>query len=153
MKVRIYTALDLMAASTTQPLPPAARDSHLGAMRQALSNLQTAQTPSLEDWRVLSDCVNYLRSLQEMGEIQDAAGAINDALGAMVDGASHLQRHKVIRMRDENLIRLAALLDDYTELVNALSARRMVQCFIHTQRRIGKVLRHKPQKGDVVVTV
>lgn len=59
----VYSLLDELTASTTQPMPERNRTHQLRRMADALHELMHAPAPSTTAWRVVSDAVNFLETL------------------------------------------------------------------------------------------
>ena len=77
---KTYTVLDELMASPTQPMPLEYRTHQLTRMYEGLHALETAEEPSTEDWRVVSDAVNMLETLVvEMKVCDDDSGLLADA--------------------------------------------------------------------------
>lgn len=64
-----YTLIDVMMASPTQPLPDSHRVHQLTRMHQGLDAMEKAPTPTPDDWRVVSDCVNIMETLVTSGDL------------------------------------------------------------------------------------
>ena len=60
---KTYTVFDELLASPTEPMPQAYRTHQLTRMYEGLHSLETADQPSTDDWRVVSDAVNMLETL------------------------------------------------------------------------------------------
>ena len=81
---KTYNVFNELLASPTEPLPQAYRTHQLTRMYEGLHALETAENPSTEDWRVVSDAVNMLETLVvEMQVCEDASGLLQDAVNAL----------------------------------------------------------------------
>lgn len=148
-----YTLVHEMMASPTEPVAEHLLAAHLGKVRGARLALQTDASPSPTDWGTLSDAVNMLASLQELGYINDDSGEIIKAKDAMGQaGARHLEGG-VLRLTGPGITTLHLLLDDYSEVVRALSARQFIKAVRHTEKRVLEIIRGKAHRGDKVVAL
>jgi len=69
-----YTLMHEISASPTEPLPQEWRTSQLTKMWQGLHELETAQEPTTDAWRLCSDAVNLMETLVTEGVLEDAGG-------------------------------------------------------------------------------
>ena len=89
-----YTLIDEMMASPTEPLPQEWRTYQLTRMYAGLSNLEQADKPTTDDWRVVSDAVNLVETLVlEMKVCQDDSGLLMDAITALATAGKRI-RHR-----------------------------------------------------------
>ncbi len=156
-----YSLLDVMMASPTQPLPPELQRHQLTRMHGGLESMEKAPTPTTDDWRVVSDAVNIMETLVNNGpwldcdgdpvEIKDASGLLQDAVMALAIAG---KRHKAggnIRMDGAGIQAVRAVLEDYSDLLEALPARTMIKAHRDTERRIHEILAGKKKPHDVTV--
>jgi mRNA-degrading endonuclease YafQ of YafQ-DinJ toxin-antitoxin module len=81
LRPKTYNVFNELLASPTEPLPQEYRTHQLTRMYEGLHALETADNPSTEDWRVVSDAVNMLETLVvEMEVCEDASGLLQDAI-------------------------------------------------------------------------
>jgi len=84
---KTYNVFNELLASPTEPLPQEYRTHQLTRMYEGLHALETADNPSTEDWRVVSDAVNMLETLVvEMQVCEDASGLLQDAIRGLAVG-------------------------------------------------------------------
>lgn len=149
-----YSLWDVLAASPTEPMAPAKRRHQLTRMYQGLAELETADQPRNEAWRVVSDAVNIMETLADMGQVQDSDGLLHDAVRELaIAGARHLQDGVAIRLSGPGIQAVRAVLEDYAAALDGLPHRVMVEAHRQTERRVQDILRGRTRPGDVVVGV
>ena len=150
---KTYTVLDELMASPTQPMPLEYRTHQLTRMYEGLHALETADEPSRDDWRVVSDAVNMLETLVvEMKVCDDDSGLLADAVRALaVAGQRHKREGKPIRLDGPGIQAVRSILANYAELLEVLPARTMYRCHRLTEQRIAEILAGKRQPHDVEV--
>jgi len=146
-----YTLWDEMAASPTQPTPQATRRHQLTRMWQGLRAIETAETPTTEDWRVCSDAVNLMETLVTMGQVQDSSGLLPDAITALALAGKRHIAGATIRLDAPGIHAVRAILEDYADVLDALPARTMVSCHRQTERRLREILAGKKLPHDVEI--
>lgn len=148
-----YTLIDELMADPVNPLPAENRRYTVGGMLQALDAIKTDPTPSVAHWRVLSDMVNMMDTLIEMGELEDNGGLINDAIVAMKGAAARQKAGQPLRFDGPGVLAMAALAEDFSAAVDALPARTMIRCHRQTEKRIRAIRKGQKRANDVVVEV
>ena len=146
-----YTLWDEMAASPTEPTAEATRRNQLTRMWQGLRAIETAETPTADDWRVCSDAVNLMETLITMGKVQDSSGLLQDAITALALAGKRHIKGGTIRLNALGIQAVRAILEDYAGVLDALPARTMVRCHRLTERRLRAILAGKKQPHDVEV--
>ncbi len=147
-----YTLLDELTASPTEPLPQAWRTHQLTRMYAGLSNLEQADNPTPDDWRVVSDSVNLVETLVvEMKVCQDDSGLLIDAITALAMAGKRSKEGKTLRLDGAGIVAVRSILRDYSELLDVLPARTMVRCHRLTEQRIQDMLNGKRRPHDVEI--
>ena len=147
-----YTLLDEMAASPTDPLPAAYRTHQLTKMYEGLNAMETAPAPTTDDWRVVSDAVNLMETLVvEMKVCEDAGGLLMDAITALAVAGKRNMAGGTIRMDGTGIQAVRAILSDYADLLDVLSARTMIRCHRLTEKRLHEILDGKKKAHDVEI--
>ena len=147
-----YTLIDEMMASPTEPLPQEWRTYQLTRMYAGLSNLEQADNPTPDDWRVVSDAVNLVETLVvEMKVCQDDSGLLMDAITALAMAGKRSKEGKTLRLDGAGIVAVRSILRDYSELIEVLPARVMVRCHRLTEQRIQDILNGKKRPHDVEV--
>lgn len=147
-----YTLIDEISASPTQPLAHNKRDYQLTRMWQGLHAMERLTNPTQDDWRVVSNAVNMMETLIEMGELADGDCLLHDAVTAMAEaGTRHATKGAPIRLSGPGMMAIRGLLEDYEEAMKALPARTMIRAHRKTERRVQEILRGKTLPGDVKV--
>jgi hypothetical protein len=150
---QVYSMLDEMMASPTEPLAQEKRQYQLLRMYEGLRALEIAPEPSTEDWRVVSDAVNLMETLiLEMKICEDTSGLLMDAITAMAKAGQRNLAGGAIRLDGPGIQAVRAVLRDYAELVEVLPARTMVRCHRLTEKRILNILQGKLRPHDVEIT-
>ena len=150
---QVYSMLDEMMASPTEPLTQEKRQYQLLRMYEGLRALEIAPEPSTEDWRVVSDAVNLMETLiLEMKICEDASGLLMDAITAMAKAGQRNLAGGAIRLDGPGIQAVRAVLRDYAELIEVLPARTMVRCHRLTEKRILNILQGKLRPHDVEIT-
>ena len=147
-----YTMLDVMLASTTDPMPADKRIYQSTHIEQALHAIQSSQNPDKGDWQLLSDAVNLSETLVQMGELNDDSGLLGVAVQSMARAAERHKRGHPIRLDGEGLAAVQSIVEAYTDAIRYLPHRVMLVCHRATETRIWDILNNKTQAHDVVVT-
>ena len=150
---KTYTFLDELMASPTESVPLEFRTYQLTRMYEGLHALETADEPSIEDWRVVSDAVNMLETLVvEMKVCDDDSGLLMDAVRSLaVAGQRHKREGKPIRLDGPGIQAVRSILASYAELLDVLPARTMFRCHRLTEQRIHAILDGRKQPHDVEI--
>ena len=149
-----YSQWDILLADPVNPMSPEKRRHQLTRMHIGLSALEHDAAPTADDWRLMSDCVNLTETLVNMGHLQDDTGLLRDAIkGLAVSGARHVDEGLPLRLDGRGLNALRTVLASYTEAIETLPERVMVQAHARTERRIADMLLRGKRSGDVVVEV
>lgn len=146
-----YSLLDVMTASPIQPLQQSTRTSQLLRMWDGLAQLETAENPAPDNWRVCADAVNLLETLVEMGEVQDSSGLLVNAVTAMGEAGERAMNGGVIRLSGLGIQAIRAVLEDYAEVLGLLPARIMILAHRKTEKRIREIYQGKGRAHDVQV--
>ena len=148
-----YTIMDEMMASPTEPLPAAYRTHHLTRMYEGLNAMETAPAPTTDDWRVVSDAINLMETLViDMKVCEDVGGLLMDAITALAVAGKRNMAGGTIRMDGAGIQAVRAILSDYTDLLDVLSARTMIRCHRLTEKRLHELLDGKRRPHDVEIT-
>jgi mRNA-degrading endonuclease YafQ of YafQ-DinJ toxin-antitoxin module len=148
-----YTIMDEMMASPTEPLPAAYRTHQLTRMYEGLNAMETAPTPTTDDWRVVSDAVNLMETLVvDMKVCEDSGGLLMDAITALAVAGKRNRAGGTIRMDGAGIQAVRSILSDYAELLNLLPARTMYRCHRLTEKRLHDLLDGKRRPHDVEIT-
>ena len=146
-----YSMMDALMASPTEPLPIERRMYQLQAMWDAMENLEKAEKPTIRDWELVSDAVNMMEALRDMGVVQDPDQAIEDAVQAMGKAGMRSLDGKNIRLDGPAINLMRGILEDYCEAIGALPARTIISAHRYAEKRIQALLKGKKRKTDVLV--
>lgn len=137
-----YTAIDELRASPVDPLPAEWRRHQLTRMYEGLHAIETAPQPTDDDLRVVTDATNLLETLIAMGEAQDPAHTLRQAMAALaVAFARARESGAPIRIDSAHLQTVRGALEDYAALLGALPARTVIHAHRKTEQRIQAILR------------
>jgi mRNA-degrading endonuclease YafQ of YafQ-DinJ toxin-antitoxin module len=150
---KYYTIMDEMMASPTEPLPIEHRTHQLTMMYGGLNAMETAPTPTTDDWRVVSDAVNLMETLVvEMKVCEDSSGLLMDAITGLALAGKRNMAGGSIRMDGAGIKSVRAILSDYADLLEVLPARVMIRCHRLTEKRLHELLDGKRRPHDVEIT-
>jgi hypothetical protein len=144
-----YSHIDVLIADPVKPTPEAKRTYQLTRMWQGLHALTTSDKATIDDWAVVSDAINLMETLLEMGWMQDLDGALDEAAKAMSDAGERHQNGAPLRLTDEESEIIRGTLEDYAGALESLSHRVMVSAHRKTQQRIHDILDGKLKPHDV----
>lgn len=147
MTVGSYTLWDELRADPVEPLPLKDRVNTIEKMRDSLAALKLDPVPSVEDWRRLSDMVNMVVTLRDIGEMVDADALLADACEAMVKASDRFKAGQPLRFDGLGVQAMSALFEDFAEAVSVLPARTMIRCHRLTTKRMQAI-----RKGQIKFT-
>jgi hypothetical protein len=146
-----YSMIDELMASSTEPMPLAARQHQLTSMYLGLKGLETSPEPCKEDWRIVADAVNLFETLVNMGEVEDSSKLLADAVKALGSAGERYFKNGKIRLDGQGISAVRAVLEDYASIIEVLSHRTMIRCHRLTERRIFEIIAGNKQQHDVTV--
>lgn len=152
MKKR-FSARACQRASGVNPVPAVVLEGHLKRVNAGLQALVTAEGPQLDAWRDLSDAVNILASLGELGFIADATGEIDRAKQVLAEAGIRYGETGVLRLTGEGINTVWLLLTDYAEVVRSLTERQFYVACRNAEKRIREIRRGNVNPGDKVVAL
>jgi hypothetical protein len=149
-----FGLLDQMLASATAALPEAKRVSQTLQMRAAFDNIIKGRTPSVDDWRTLSDAINLTETLCSLGLCADTSGLLTDAVAAMVRLATRHQNGQPMRLDAAGIEAVCATLESYEIAIESITEREWVKCHRITEQRIHAIQQGRRRSHDVqIVTI
>lgn len=148
-----FTAMDELMASPVAPVPESRLATHLLRLHTGLDALIGGEQVDFAAWRDMSDAVNILESLAEMGLVQDPEGQITAAKNAMGEAGARRLDGGPLQLSEEGAQVLRGLLTDYDAVVLALTERQFIQACRRTERRVRAILRGQVSSGDKVVAI
>ena len=122
-----YTHWDVMLASPTDPLPEKKRQYQMNLMRNALENCKTK--PEVMDIAALATAVDLMDTLREMGHLEDADNALEDAMTALMKDT----------FNDIEIKLFEGILEDYQTVIDNIPARVMIMAHRATEKRIERI--------------
>ena len=143
--------MDELMASATTPMPLRLRQHQLVSMYQGLRALELDESPTVHNWRVVSDCVNLFETLVEMGVVEDSSNLLTDAVHALGAAGARHTKGGAIRLDGPGIKAVRATLEDYAGILEVVSHRTMVRCHRLTEKRIHEILLGKRRRHDVTI--
>jgi uncharacterized protein YyaL (SSP411 family) len=153
MKYRYtYSQFDYLMADPVQPTPEKNRIHQLSRMYEGLQALEKDANPSYDDWTVVSDALNMMETLIEMGWATDPDGLIEESVQALaIAGQRHVDKGVPIRLNGQGIQVIRGLLEDYSAALEELPHRTMVSCHRKTEKRVQDILAGRVETHDVQV--
>jgi hypothetical protein len=121
-----YSHIDLLMASPTEPLPLKKRKYQMDLMRTSLEHCKTESR--LQDIAALATAVDLMVTLCDMGYLEDADKALEDAMVALMQD----------NFNDIEIKLFEGILEDYEMVMDNIPARTMIMAHRATENRIHK---------------
>lgn len=147
----LYSKLDALMASPTEPMPERLRVPHLTKMYEGLNAIERQPAPTIEDWRRVCDAVNMLETLVRMGHVTDGSGLLADATEALALAGKRRREGLPIRLSAAGIQSVRAVLEDYSAALEVVPHRAVVTCHRETEKRMHEILAGRRQAHDVEV--
>jgi hypothetical protein len=141
--------MDAMMASPDHPMKAQRRDYQMMIIRTSLASIERAENPSTDDWKIISQAINMMEMLVEMGFAKDEDGLIKDAIDAMASSAQRYKDKKVMRFSGNEMKVIRGIIDDYQTMIENLDERTMIHCHRKTEIRLQEILSGKKRSTDV----
>jgi len=149
----LYSLMDELMASGTEPMPKAKQRYQLTRMYEGLRAMETAPEPTVDDWRVVSDAVNLMETLiYEMRVCEDTNGLLKDAMNALEAAGNRSINNKGIRLDAAGITAVRSILEDYASIIDTLPHRTMVNCHRLTEKRLWAIIGGKRKPHDVHIS-
>ena len=148
-----YSLVIALMASKTEPLPLADRNRMNARLQRALEDIAKSPNPSLDGWRDLADCMNWLQSAVELGWVEDPQNAVEAAKLALLDGHTNHNKHGKLRMSGPSMVNMRNMVEQFSDLLEAMTARNYWTVVGTGEKRVSAIWRGKKKAGDVVVTL
>jgi len=150
MKYKLtYSVMDAMMASPDHPMKAQRRDYQMMIIRTSLASIERAENPTTDDWKIISQAINMMEMLVEMGFAKDEDGLIKDAIDAMASSAQRYKDKKVMRFSGNEMKVIRGIIDDYQTMIENLDERTMIHCHRKTEMRLQEILSGKKRPTDV----
>jgi len=114
-----------------------------------LASIERAENPTTDDWKIISQAINMMEMLVEMGFAKDEDGLIKDAIDAMASSAQRYKDKKVMRFSGNEMKVIRGIIDDYQTMIENLDERTMIHCHRKTEMRLQEILSGKKRPTDV----
>ncbi len=144
-----YSHLDVLMADPVKPTPEFKRTYQLTRMWQGLHTLETTTTGTVDDWSVVSDAINIMETLLEMGWLADPDNLLEESMQAMSNAGHRHQDGQPLQLTKEEGNVIHGLLEDYASALEQLPYRVMITAHRKTQQRIHEILDGKLRPQDV----
>lgn len=138
-----YSVMDALMASPINPLAPQKQRHQLTRMFDALHNLETSEWPSEADWSCVNDAVVIMEALRDMGEVQDQDKLLDDAIEVLGKAGFQSLSGKRIQLNTPDIQILRAVLEDYSTVLQSLSARTMISAHRMAEKRVLKIVKYQ----------
>lgn len=153
MKYKLtYSMLNVMMANPDRPMKDSARIHQLTRMWGGLAALETAENPTQADWIAVSDAVNMMETLVEMGFAKDEDDLIEEAVLILKATAERYKNGNQLRLTGAGIQLIRGILEDYAYLAENLDERTMVHAHRKTEMRIQDILFGRAKEHDIKVT-
>jgi uncharacterized protein YyaL (SSP411 family) len=144
--------MDELMASSTEPMPKSKQRYQLTRMYEGLRAMETAQEPTIDDWRVVSDAVNLMETLiYEMKICEDTNGLLKDAMDALESAGNRSINGKCIRLDASGIAAVRSILEDYATIIESVPYRTMINCHRLTEKRLWNIIDGKRKPHDVTI--
>lgn len=153
MKMGHYSLWDELRADPVQPLAIQDRINTVGKMADSMAALKLDPCPPVEDWRRLSDMVNMVHTLVDMGEMVDSQALLADVFEAMVKASDRYKADQPLRFDGPGVQAMDALFQDFSTAVSVLPARTMIRCHRLTVKRLQAVRKGQQKVSGRVVAI
>jgi len=147
-----YSMLDVMMSSPERPMKDSARTHQLTRMWGGLAAMETAENPTQADWIAVTDAVNMMETLVEMGFAKDEDNLIEEAVLILKATAERYKGTNQLRLTGAGIQLLRGILEDYAALIEQIDERTMVHCHRKTEMRIQDILMGRGKEKDVRLT-
>ena len=153
MKYKLtYSMMDVMMSNPDKPMKDSARVHQLTRMWGALAALEKDPNPTQRDWIAVSDAINMMETLVEMGYAKDEDDLIPEAVLIMKATAERYKDCGQLRLTGAGIQLLRGILEDYAYLTEHVDERTMVHAHRKTEMRIQDILFGRAKEHDVRVT-
>jgi len=147
-----YSMLDVMMSSPDRPMKDSSRVHQLTRMWGGLAAMETAENPTQADWIAVSDAVNMMETLVEMGFAKDEDNLIAEAVLVLKATAEKYKNGTQLRLTGAGIQLLRGILEDYAYLAENLDERTMVHAHRKTEMRIQDIILGRAKPNDVRLT-
>ena len=153
MKYKLtYSVMDAMMASPDRPMKEERRQYQLMNINTALYSIERAENPTTEDWKIISQAINMMEMLVEMGFAKDEDGLIQDAINSMATMAQRYKDKNAMRFSGNEMKAIRGIVEDYQTMIENLDERTMIYCHRKTEMRLQDILNGKKRPTDVRIT-
>ena len=149
-----YSHMDVLLADPIKPLAEHKRKAQLELINACMRSIEQNPNPTLQQWEIISDIVNFMETLLEMGEVQDPDDLIGDAVAALAKaGNRHITQNVPIRFDGKDLTTIRGVIEDYATVGESLSARTMITAHRKTEKRVNDILTGKCKPDNMALAI
>ena len=133
-----------------QPTPKAERDATMLRFYSALDAMTRGEHPGEEEWRDMSDAVNLVETLVDMGRLsaEQVMPTVHSAVDVMRKAAHRYFSGQAMRVDGPGLQSLREVLDVYGQCMERLTGYEIAKAAELTQERIAKARRRVQSNPD-----
>lgn len=148
----MFTHVDVLMASTTDPLPLSWRQTQLTAMHMGLAAMARGADPTGKDWMDVTDTVNLLNTLRQQGLAHDPHGVIDAASDALAAAARrHLEHGQTMRLTGAGIQACRDAIAVWADCLEQLPARTVIETYARTERRIHQIVTNPATPEGVTI--
>jgi uncharacterized protein YyaL (SSP411 family) len=147
-----YSKIDALLASPDRPMKKEKITHQLLRMWGGLAALEKEPNPTQKDWLAVSDAINMMETLVEMGFARDDDDLIQEAVLVMKACTDRYQNGNPLRLTGAGIQLIRGILEDYAYLIENLDERTMVHAHRKTEMRVQDILFGRAKPHDVQVT-
>lgn len=148
---RIQRAL-INPLTRMSPAPKQKRERVLLSFHTALESIAVGKHPGEEEWRSLSDCINTVETLVNMGKLieQEVMPVVCAAIEGMVGAARRFRAGQGMRLDGPGIKALREVVGIYEQCLEGLTEAEMAHAQHETQLRLEAVWRSKSRQPNAI---
>lgn len=147
---RIQRAL-INPLTRMRPATKEKRDRVLLSFHTALESIAVGKHPGEEEWRALSDAINTVETLVNMGKLVDheIMPVVCAAIEGMVGAARRFRAGQGMRLDGAGMKAIREVVDIYEQCLDGFTEAEMAQAQHETQMRLEAIWRSKSRQANV----
>lgn len=144
----VYTALDEMMASPTEPAPTGTHEAGIAGVVRALGAMTSPETASAAHWSVCSMVGNVVETMLKQGLVQDPDGLLQDAFDALKAAATAAESGAPLLLTGAALTAVENMMTDWGIVLKTAPARSVIRAFRATSQRMKDMAAGRLQPHD-----
>lgn len=134
------------------PAPKAKRDRVMLSFHTALEAMAAGKHPGEEEWRSLSDAINTLETMVQMGKLVDheVMPMVDAAIAGMVAAAKRYRAGQGMRLDGPGFTALREIIAAYDQCLQGFTEAEMAEAQHQTQLRLNAIWRAKTLPDNVI---